>query len=68
LFSLNPHKANCLDETVIRENGQIYQEFGFIDNKLAMVIMTGDKERAKQYEKAVWAALSPAEVATQLNI
>jgi len=68
LFSINAHLRSKVDSLAIYRNDGIYQEFGFLGARLVSVVMSGDKERAKLYEKAVWAGMSPQEVRAKLAV
>lgn len=68
LFSINAHLRGEADSLKTYQNSGIYQEFGFLEGRLVSVVMSGDKTRAKLYEKAVWTGLSPADVKKELAV
>lgn len=68
LFSLNADRRMEVDTRKIYRNETIYQEFGYQGGRLLSVVMSGDKERAKQYEAAVWDGLPPQEVERRLAV
>lgn len=68
LFSIGVCRRGDMDRLLCCEHGDIYQEFGFRQNQLHTVVMTGDKARAKAYEKAVWAQSGPGQVQAELAV
>jgi 3-phenylpropionate/trans-cinnamate dioxygenase ferredoxin reductase subunit len=68
IFSMNHHLQAEMDDELVCHSGTIHQRFGFKRGKLAMIVMTGDKERAKRYEQALWAGLSRDDVEKTLAV
>jgi NAD(P)H-nitrite reductase large subunit len=68
IFSLNAHLRSQLDMLATYRNDTVYQEFGFESGALRSVIMTGDKARAKDYERAVWERWSQERVEEVLAV
>lgn len=68
MFSINPEAHQRANNIQTNVSAGIYQQFGFINNRLCSAIMTGDKLKAKAYEKAVWMGLDPNQVRVKLEV
>ncbi len=68
IFSMNHHLHADLDDELLQQSDTIHQHFGFKHDRLVMVVMTGDRPRAKRYEQAVWSGLSKSAIATALPL
>ena len=68
IFSMNHHLRTEIDEELVQQSDGMHQHFGFEAGRLVMVVMTGDRDRAKRYEQAVWAGLNKADLLATLPI
>ncbi len=68
LFSMQPQLRDAVTDSIVTPRGERWLQLGFIDGALRMVIMTGDKDRAKAYERAVWEGISPDEARARFGI
>ncbi len=66
IFSMNAARRGDMDRLCCCEADDVYQEFGFRQDALHTVVMSGDKVRAKEYETAIWEQWDPARVRSEL--
>lgn len=68
LFSMEPQLRDRITDTIVVRESDRWLQLGFRAGALCMVVMTGDRARAKLYERAVWDGVSPAEARRRFEL
>ncbi len=68
LFSLEPGLLSDAPGLLTVREPERWLQLGFVDGALCAVVMTGDKPRAKDYERAVWEGISAEEARARFGI